>query len=175
MTTPKDQLQQWFQYLQDFQIACEGVDTDTVYQNLLDFANDKISTCLATADEQGKFIDVAQQSTKLIITTVDLSASSTFEALLETTWNPLNYYVASFTRSCAAPPFGSMGFTDFLQQKLAKVFPGGATDSNWTRLHNGLISSIPAACYSTNQQKAVIGLLSTKIVQDLVNLLSKMG
>jgi hypothetical protein len=177
MVTPKDQLQQWFQFLQDFQVACEQVDTDVYYESLLVFANDKIATDLATTNEQNEFMILAQRSTGLTIATSDLAASSTFEALLETVWNPLNMFVTSFIRSCAPAPFGSMSFTDFLQQNLVAVFPGRSGDANWTKVQNGLTSSIPSACYSPKLQSAVIALLSApkKTIQDLVNLVSKMG
>jgi hypothetical protein len=177
MTTPKDQLQQWFHYLQDFQVACEQVDTDAYYEDLLTFANDKIATDLSTTNEQNEFIIAAQSLTSLTITTSDLAASSSFEALLETVWNPLLMFVTSFVRSCAPEPFASMSFTDFVQQNLALVFPGGSANSNWNQLQNGLTSSIPAACYSSAQQEATNALLSAanKTIQDLVNLISKMG
>jgi hypothetical protein len=177
MTTPKDELQLWFQYLQDLQVACEQVDTDVSYEDLLTFANDKISTDLSTTDEQDQFIVGAQNSTGLTITTSDLTSSSSFEALLETVWNPLSMFVASFVRYCAPDPYASMSFTDFVQQNITTVFGGGSPAPNWKQLQNGLTSSIPAACYSSSHQQAANGLLSApnKTIQDLVNLISKMG
>jgi hypothetical protein len=175
-TTPKAQLQQWFQYLQNFQVACEQVDTDVYYETLLVFANDKITGVLSTTNEQNEFILAAQKSTGLTITSSDLAASATFEALLETVWNPLSMFVASFVRSCAPAPYGSMSFTDFLQQSLAAVFPGGENNNNWQQVQNGFVSSIPSACYSAKQQADVNALLATnKTIQDVVNLVSKMG
>jgi hypothetical protein len=175
--TPKAQLQQWFQFLQGFQTACEQVDTDVSYETLLVFANDKIIADLSTTNEQNEFIVAAQKSTGLTITSSDLAASATFEALLETVWNPLSMFVTSFVRSCAPAPFGSMSFTDFLEQPLAAVFPGAKGDANWQQVQNGFVSSIPSACYSPKQQASVNALLTTakKTIQDVVNLVSKMG
>ena len=169
MTTAKDQLQQWFQFLQDFQVACEGADTDTYYESLLTFANDKITADLATTDEQNEFMLNAHGSTGLTITPSDIAGSASFEALLEKVWNPLSMFVISFVRSCAPDPFSSMSFTDFSQQNLAAVFPGGSADPSWNQLQNGLTSSIPAACYSSSNQNAATVLLSTptKTIQDL--------
>lgn len=177
MKTPKDQLQQWFQYLQDFQVACEQTDTDVYREDLMTFANDKISSDLATPNEQSQFLITAQNSTGLVITPADLAGSSTFESLLETVWNPLSVYLAAFIRSCTPAPFSSMPFKELFTQGLATIFPGGPPNTNWSQLQKGLMSSIPAACYSTNQQQAANTLLATanKTVQDLVNLLSKMG
>lgn len=176
-TTPKAQLQQWFQYLQSFQVACEQVDTDVYYETLLIFANDKITADLSTTNEQNEFILAAQKSTGLTITSADLAASATFEALLETVWNPLSMFVASFVRSCAPAPYGSMSFTDFLQQTLPAVFPGGKSDANWQQVQNGFVSSIPSACFSAKQQANLTALLTApkKTIQDVVNLVSKMG
>lgn len=177
MKTAKDQLQQWFQYLQDFQVACEQVDTDVYYETLLTFANDKVTQVLSSTDEQNQFILAAQASTQLVITPSDLTASSSFEALLETTWNPLSIFVMAFIRSCTTGSFSSMSFTDFVQQKVAAVFPGSRTDPSWLQVLNGLSSSIPAVCYSSKQQSAVSTLLSTngKTIQDLINLVSTLG
>lgn len=177
MKTPKDQLQQWFQYLQAFQIACEQTDTDVHREDLLTFANDRISSDLATSNEQNQFLITAQNSTGLIITPADLAGSSTFESLLETVWNPLSVYVAAFVRSCTPAPFTSMPFKELFTQSLATVFPGGVANLNWNQLQKGLTSSIPAACYSAKQQKTTNSLLTTakKTVHDLVDLVSKMG
>jgi hypothetical protein len=177
MTTPKDQLQEWFQFLQDFQVACEQVSSIASNDTLLAFANDTITADLPTADEQSQFLIAAQNSTQLTITSSDITASASFEALLETVLNPLSMFVLSFIKSCAASPYGTMGFTDFAQQLLSAVFPAGTGDPAWQSVQNGLTSSIPAACYSATQQSKVKTLViaSGKKVQDLVNLISTLG
>ena len=177
MATPKAQLQQWFKYLQEFQIACEQVDTDVYYLDLLKFANEVIAKDLPTTNEQNQFVISAQNATGLTVTMADISSSSTFEALLETVWNPLNRFVAAFLRFGAPLPFSAMSFTDFAKQKLSAIFPDAGMDANWSSVQKGLVSSVPAACYSAKQQKAAVDLLSksNSTTQDLIDLISKMG
>jgi hypothetical protein len=175
--TPKVQLQQWFQYLQAFQIACEEAYAGAYSENLFTFANDMVATDLPTVDEQETFINGAQAKTSFTVTTSDIASSSTFESLLETVWNPLSLFVLGYIKSCAPPPYVAMGYTDFAQQPLASIFPLGIADPNWANLQNGLTSSIPSACYSNAQQIATQKLVAAakSTVQNLVDLISKLG
>jgi hypothetical protein len=177
MPTPKDQLQQWFQYLQAFQTACEQESSVASNEDLLTFANDTITADLPTPGEQANFLILAQDKTSLTITSSDIAASSTFESLLETVWNPLSMFVLGFVKSCAPPPYSAMGFTDFAQQLLSVVYPADKGDPSWIALQNGLTSSIPSSCFSAKQQTATNNLLASpkSTVQTLVDLISKLG
>jgi len=174
---PKEQLQQWFSYLQSFQTAAGQSSAVAGNETLLAFANDSITADLTTPDEVGSFLVLAQQQTGFTITQSDIDSSSTFESLLETVSSPLSMYVIGYIRSCAAPPVAQMGFTDFAQQLLTAVFPLGLGDPAWITLQNGLVSSIPSSCYSAAQQTKTNNLLvkPKSTVQNLVDLISTLG
>jgi hypothetical protein len=174
---PKTQLQQWFQYLQAFQTACEQESSSASNETLSTFANDTIVTDLPSPNDQQNFLAVVNAKVPFTVTPSDIAASSTFESLLENVWTPLSMCVLGFIKFCAPPAQSTMGYTDFAKELLTTVFPGEVADANWIVLQNGLTSSIPSSCYSSNQQKAANNLVVKKgsTIQNLTDLISKLG
>lgn len=173
MATAQSELQDWFTYLQQFQTCCCSVNTDACGMNLLQFGNAKITDLLSAPPDphQGQFAVCASGATKLPVTSGAVSASSTFLALLQSTWAFPDLYVAAYLQSLAPAAFSTMTLGDFVLQKLSAVFPGGATDPNWSKVDVGLASVMGQYLYSASQRTKVATTIAdaTKMVSDAVS------
>jgi hypothetical protein len=177
MATAESQLSDWFTYLKQFKICCREINSDVDHLTLLSFANSKISTLLATSNEQAQYATSCHDSTNLPVTPGAVAAAANFVGLLEATWGFPNMYVTAYLRSLSPAPFNGMKFGDFILQKVKDVFPGGAIDSNWVKIDAGLAKIIGSECYSTAQRQKVAVIVAdvTKLITDVVNQISVLG
>jgi hypothetical protein len=176
--TPKQLLQQWFQYLQAMQTAAESASQVPGTLTLSVFANTTITAVLTDSLSQCTFIVALNGQTPFSFNEALLLQSSTFESLLEkaSTSAPILLF-ANFLESCVRPPYSTMSLEDLSASLLSDLFPVGKGDDAWTTFQNGLTSSIPASCYSSAQQTATTNLLAktSSTVGNLLTQLIKLG
>lgn len=150
-------LENWFTFLLDLQIACAKINTsaDPQKMTLLAFANSKITTLLPSVNEQGQFIINAKASPGIDIAPNDLSTRfSTFRDLL-INFSALPDLLAICLRECAADPFPSETLKSLLAATVNVAFPGGAAGANWSSARQLLTSAIPPVCFTETFQTAV--------------------
>jgi hypothetical protein len=175
--SPKEQLQQWFQWLQALQNAAETASPIASTLSLSGFANGTITTVLTDGTQVGQFLVALNGKTPYTFNAAQLGQSSTFESLLEraTTMTPI-FLFANFLESCVSKPYSTMSFKDLTGSQLSAVFPKGPIDPAWMTFQNGL-SSIPSSCYNLTQQNKLKTILldpaSTVLI--LLNQLIQLG
>lgn len=179
MATAQSELQDWFTYLKQFQTCCCQANTDACGMNLLQFCNAKIADLLSAPPDphQGQFSVSASAATGLPVTPGAVSGAATFLALLQSTWAFPDLYVAAYIQSFAPASFSTMQLGDFVLQKLSAVFPGGATDPNWSKVDAGLASIMGQDLYSSTQRPKVAAIVAdaTKLISDAVNQIVTFG
>jgi hypothetical protein len=176
--SPKEQLQQWFQWLQAMQNAAETASPVASTLTLSGFTNGTITNILTDGVQVGQFLVALSGKTPYTFNAAQMGQSSTFESLLErtTTMTPI-FLFANFLESCVSNPYSTMSFKDLVGSQLSVVFPKGPLDPAWVTFQNGLTSSIPSSCYSATQQSKVKTILldAASTVQTLLNQLIQLG
>ena len=81
-TIQKQNMLLWFSYLHALQSAC-SFNTTVKLLDLLKFANFGVATALPSSVEQSQFIVAVQSNPGFDLSPADLTAYSTFEALLD--------------------------------------------------------------------------------------------
>lgn len=143
----------WFTYLRDLQADC-SFNTNVSQMDLLTFANTTIAQVLPSSNEQNQFIVAASASPGYDVSTSDLTAYSTFEALVDH-FNPLTTYLGILLQSVAAAPYPGGAMADFWKAQAVQAFPGGSAGAQWQLALASLTSAIPAVCFTSALQVKV--------------------
>jgi hypothetical protein len=131
MSAIDDELQNWFDLLEEMQKAAKKINSDTK-NDLGDFSQQEVAKLLPT--DLAKQTFQQQMSADLTVSDDDLSNSKTFTDLLETAHNHLTSFVLGVFQSIA----GDLG--------SPKAFAARLTNAVYTTdaIRQGLISSLKA-------------------------------
>ena len=186
MSTPAEELQEWFDYLDDLKECLIAIDNDAQALSCADFANAKVADWLTDKTEIGTFATCCTGKGVPAVDATLVGGSTTFQSVLESAFDFPNMRIAAFIQTLAGPTYAldTMDTGDFILLKATEVYPApavppaiaGTLNATWVTTSQAL-SGIMGGCYSAAQQTKLAALLvdPAKTVDDLVNQIAVLG